>query len=42
MCGRGRADLSANGVKVLGEPRQDRIVATTYATNIEGFPDGWS
>ena len=32
------ADLSANGVKVLGEPRQDRIVATTYATNIEGLP----
>ena len=32
------ADLSTKGVKVLGEPRQDRIVATTYATNIEGLP----
>jgi lactoylglutathione lyase len=32
------ADLSVSGVKVLGDPRQDRIVATTYATNIEGLP----
>jgi catechol 2,3-dioxygenase-like lactoylglutathione lyase family enzyme len=32
------ADFTANGVKVLGDPRQDRIVATTFATNIEGLP----
>lgn len=30
------ADLQANGVKVLGEPRQDPNVATTSATFFEG------